>query len=457
VSPQRADEPLVTKAVPEVEPSEKPQKVSPIQPRKMRRLTNRLIVFLLVGIFAIVGYTVIFQDDPQQQEDTKPRPADPSGQPAEVAQPDPAINHLAPLAKTNDKPRIKPGAIRTLRGHEGIVWRLAFSPDGKHLISGSNSHYQVINKDNPGFANNHPGNDNTIRIWEVESGQELVKIGGHTWEVTGLAYCPMKDTELFAACSSTERYIPKKSYPTVAVYRAGANLHTFYLPQGPAMRGIALSADATKVFACQSDGRLVSWDLKTQAELPTVKLSAFGVDKWENVLWCVDFSADRSRLYGGLGTGEIVCWATSTGERLKGFYCLPHLDPGPEGDGKRVVSIALSPDEKRLVSSSTDNTIRLWDLETGEEERKLIGHEKAVGYGGLEKRKAACVAFSPDGKRIISGGIDSTLRVWDVATGDQLALFQGHIGGILAVAISPDGHMAATGGIDKTIRLWQLP
>src|SRR5262249_17801928 len=68
-----------------------------------------------------------------------------------------------------------------------------------------------------------------------------------------------------------------------------------------------------------------------------------------------------------------------------------------------------------------------------------------------------CVSFSPDGKTLASSGWDSTIKLWDVATGKNTATFKGHIGPIMSVAFSPDGKTLASGGKDKTIKLCDLP
>lgn len=75
-----------------------------------------------------------------------------------------------------------------------------------------------------------------------------------------------------------------------------------------------------------------------------------------------------------------------------------------------MASAAFSPDGRRLLSASGDQTLRLWDAETGPEIRSFAGHQSAV----------ASVAFSPDGQRLLSGSHDGTLRLWDGESGQQL-------------------------------------
>jgi WD40 repeat protein len=70
---------------------------------------------------------------------------------------------------------------------------------------------------------------------------------------------------------------------------------------------------------------------------------------------------------------------------------------------------------------------------------------------------AMSVAFAADGRRVLSGGMDHTLRLWDVATGQEVQRFEGHTEAVMGVAFSPDGRFALSGGADRTVRLWHLP
>ena len=111
-----------------------------------------------------------------------------------------------------------------------------------------------------------------------------------------------------------------------------------------------------------------------------------------------------------------------------------------------VKSVAFSPDGTKIVSGSWDNTLRVWDAETGLSILgPLLGHTSHVNS----------VAFSPDGTKIVSGSWDNTLRAWDAETGlSILGPLLGHTSGVNSVAFSPDGTKIVSGSWDKTLRVW---
>ncbi|KIO13849.1 hypothetical protein M404DRAFT_120746 [Pisolithus tinctorius Marx 270] len=137
--------------------------------------------------------------------------------------------------------------------------------------------------------------------------------------------------------------------------------------------------------------------------------------------------------------------ATVTVGGLKGWPVEQQL---LQGHAYGVNSVAFSPDGKSIVSGSQDTTVRLWDVEGGVQiGSPLEGHKNEVNS----------VAFSPDGKRIVTGSWDNTVRFWDVEGGVQIGSpLKGHTNPIFSVAFSPDGKSIVSGSWDKTVRVWDV-
>jgi WD40 repeat protein len=106
--------------------------------------------------------------------------------------------------------------------------------------------------------------------------------------------------------------------------------------------------------------------------------------------------------------------------------------------------VAFSPDGKLVVSGSDDNTVRLWDAATGAARQTLQGHSESV----------RSVTFSPNGKLMVSGSDDNIVRLWDAATGVARQMLEGHSGWVSSVAFSPDGKLVVSGSDDNIVRFW---
>ncbi|KAF8836597.1 WD40 repeat-like protein [Paxillus ammoniavirescens] len=111
------------------------------------------------------------------------------------------------------------------------------------------------------------------------------------------------------------------------------------------------------------------------------------------------------------------------------------------GHENYISNIAYLPGGKRVVSCSDDKTVRIWNVENGEQEGSSMEHEDRV-YG---------LAVTRDGKRILSGSEDKKIKVWDVETHELLAEWGNHTGGILSISLSPDDRLAAIGDTNGKI------
>ena len=122
---------------------------------------------------------------------------------------------------------------------------------------------------------------------------------------------------------------------------------------------------------------------------------------------------------------NVVLWDVRTGSEVLTF----------SGHAREIQGLAFSPDGKRLVSASSDSTLKVWDTGTGAEVLSLHGHASDV----------SCVAISADGKRIISGGFDNAVKVWDADTGAETLTLNGNASTVSSVAISTASNRIVSG------------
>jgi WD40 repeat protein len=150
----------------------------------------------------------------------------------------------------------------------------------------------------------------------------------------------------------------------------------------------------------------------------------------------VVYSPDGRYLASGSWSWDntIKIWEVATGEELRTLT------------GHSVYSVVYSPDGRYLASGSSDNTIKIWEVATGKKLRTLTGHSDSV----------ESVVYSPDGRYLASGSWDNTIKIWEVATGKKLRTFTGHSNWVWSVVYSPDGRYLASGSSDKTIKIWRV-
>jgi WD40 repeat protein len=142
---------------------------------------------------------------------------------------------------------------------------------------------------------------------------------------------------------------------------------------------------------------------------------------------------------GGENSGTVVGGGGTEIDSTK-FKCLNTL----YGNSSCVISVAFSTDGTKIISGSYDNTIKIWNANTGECIKTLEGHSRSV----------ESVAYSTDGTKIISGSMDNTIKIWDANTGECLQTLEGHTSTVLSVAYSPDGTRIISGSYDDTIKIW---
>ncbi|MFE4716639.1 protein kinase [Streptomyces sp. NPDC056728] len=201
--------------------------------------------------------------------------------------------------------------------------------------------------------------------------------------------------------------------------------------EAPFLSWVAFSPDGKLLATASSDNRAGLWDVVT-GKL-TVNLTGH-----TDMVYSVTFSPDGKGLATGSADRTVMLWDVATARTTATFA-------HPDG----VTSVVFSPAGKLLATASNDGSTRLWHLATGKSTTVDSSHTgRTDGIGS--------VVFSPDGKTLATAnGVDSTVRLWDVANGKASTTFA-HPDGVDSLAFSPDGSLLATSCVNGSIRLWSL-
>ena len=162
-------------------------------------------------------------------------------------------------------------------------------------------------------------------------------------------------------------------------------------------------------------------------------------------------SSERSSLPdSSRGHGMSFCSRNEANlSALKVLYEATWSHPGLallSGHKKGLWQATFSPDGKKILTASEDNTARLWSTKTGEQLAVLAAHEDTISH----------VAFSPDGTKMLTASLDNTARIWSTGTGKPHTILRGHESGVLHATFSPDGNQVVTASWDNTARLWSM-
>ncbi|KAG8783335.1 hypothetical protein FRC12_019849 [Ceratobasidium sp. 428] len=377
--------------------------------------------------------------------------------------------------------------VRTI-SHPDVVWGVAFSPDGRRIVSACR--------------------DGLARVWDAETGAALLSLEGHTNAVVCVAYSPDgqriasgswdNTVRIWDSCTGSEVCEPLKGHSgsiqclafsaagkhlasgsddhLVRIWNIETRMSIFKLDRhSEPVNSIAFSPNGRYIASGSDDKRIIIWDVETGAPvLEPLNHTA--------LILSVAFSPDSSLVVSGDTDLAVIVWDRTTLTRK--------LEPFT-GHGNGVLATQFSPGGDRIVSGSNDCSVRVWNLESGKEiganlrrhsspvwsvvwspnGRRIVScsSDKTVRIWNAEADTRAstglsqpptpikCVAYSHDGRLLVTGSDDSVLRIWDAATGTVKSKpLRGHWGWLSTVAFSHDDRRIVSGSSDMTIRIWDI-
>ncbi|WP_314176100.1 WD40 domain-containing protein [Streptomyces winkii] len=286
---------------------------------------------------------------------------------------------------------------RTLTGHSGRVTSVAVAPDGDWLASA--------------------GWDQTVRLWNASTGEEIRTLDGHTNIVTGVAIAPDGTWLASASWDDTVRLWNTHTGELMHTLDGHTNFVT----------GVAVAPGGTWLATTGADHTVRLWNVRTGRLFRTLgghTATVTGVAVAPDGTWLATSGADHTIRMWDAGSGR--CRRTLTGHN------------------GRVTGLAVAPDGSWLATAGEDQIVQIWDAVSGRYERTLTGHTDTV----------TALAASPSGTWLVTTGEDHTARVWDLRTGQETRTLNGHTDAVTGVAVAPDGSWLATTGADRTVRMW---
>jgi len=326
---------------------------------------------------------------------------------------------------------------RIFKGHIGLVTDIAFSPDGSRIVSGSA--------------------DKTIKVWDTTTETTTKTLRGHVGLVASLSFS--KDGSTLATTGMDK---------TVRLWGINSGLQERIVPRQPGLNGqltsVCLNSDGSKVVFGGVDRKVWIWDVHTEESVllaghkkgitslafspngstiasasidHTVRLWDAKTGRLQHELvgrdrqMCVSFSPDGAKVVSGDWNGNVQFWDSKTGARIGNAI---------RTGGGRIWSISFTSSGKQVALGCADHTIKLYHANEPTKFKVLNGHASSV----------TSVSFRENGSRIVSGGYDGALKIWDPKSDNELKTFV-FSQPILCVSFSPDGSRIAAAGYGSEI------
>ncbi len=352
-----------------------------------------------------------------------------------------------------------------LRGHETGLISIAVSPNGTTILSGSADgmliHWELSNgqlieryRDHQEFVwridflNDSTAatasNDGTARLWDLTGRWRLAQ-----WRDPDM---PLDHQVSALQISHDGRFALTQTWQlgtglsprlTLWDYESGQPIRQLERVDSLA-RDLAFMPDGRRALTGHDGGALILWDLDTGQPIRRLEGHNDGVT-------AVDVSSDGRHAVSAGGFPEVLYWDLESGEVM--HRMIGHLNAQPTND------VRFLPGERQAVSAGGDGTLVIWDLATGEQIRRLTGLEGTAGsHRPAPGVFAAVTAVMPDGdgRHLLSAGSDNTLLLWDLETGQSMRRFVGHANPVFSAGLFPDGRWAVTGASGDPIFLWDV-
>jgi len=205
--------------------------------------------------------------------------------------------------------------------------------------------------------------------------------------------------------------------------------------------GLTFSSDNSTIISASHDGSIKIWNTQTGQLLNTFNAH----NNWIN---SIALSSDNLKIVSSSHDKSIKIWNAKSGQLLNTLY----------GHNGRVNSVAFSSDGLKIISGSGDASIKIWDTQTGRLLNTLNAHTYWINSAAFSSNAHTywinSVAFSSDNLRIVSGNSDNTVKIWDANSGLLLNTLDSHTGSVQSVAFSPNNLRIVSGGYDGSINIW---
>ncbi|TPX37654.1 hypothetical protein SmJEL517_g00777 [Synchytrium microbalum] len=283
--------------------------------------------------------------------------------------------------------------------------------------------------------------DMTIRVWNGTSGVLVKSLLSHTDIITSMTF----SSDGFRLISGSEDETIK--FWHLSSFESGGKAHDGR-HESAVLTG-SYSGDERKIVTGSYDTSLKIWDVNTNKLLTTLTGHRRGIiwiplkgsnyklaetDVFQLIAVLSAAFLDENRIVSSSSDATLRVWNSTTGEVIRVL----------EGHTNDIWTVRVTSDNKFILSGSNDTTMRLWSATSYDYIRTYTGHTGPV----------RCVAFSPDNRRILSAASDCDAKVWDLETGKCLATLEGHTEPVWSCTYSPNGKLIVTGAYDETISVW---